>query len=161
MRTNRSSPLFWLNVVKIELPALAGRREDIPLLVDHFLKRFNLRMNKRLTSVSPEVMDLFMRYNFPGNIRELENAIEHAFVHCQAGQIKLEHLPKELVEKAKESAMDAPVPNDPLKIAEARTILGVLEKHRGNRKEATEELGISAVTLWRKMKKLGLKETIN
>ena len=97
-----------------------------------------------------------MRYSFPGNIRELENAIEHAFVLCQAGQIKLEHLPKELVEKAKEAAMDAPVPNDPLKMAEARTILGVLKKRGGNRKEAAEELGISAVTLWRKMKKLGI-----
>lgn len=157
----REDLYYRLNVVKIELPALAGRREDIPLLVDHFLKRFNLRMNKRITSVSPEVIDLFMRYSFPGNIRELENAIEHAFVLCQAGQIKLEHLPKEMVEKAKEAAMPAPVPNDPLKIAEARTILGVLEKHRGNRKEAAEELGISVVTLWRKIKKLGLKETIN
>jgi transcriptional regulator with PAS, ATPase and Fis domain len=157
----REDLYYRLNVVKIELPALAGRREDIPLLVDHFLKRFNLRMNKRITSVSPEVIDLFMRYSFPGNIRELENAIEHAFVLCNSSRIQLDHLPKELVEKAKESAMDAPVPNDPLKIAEARTILGVLKKHGGNRKEAAEELGISVVTLWRKMKKLGLKETIN
>lgn len=152
----REDLYYRLNVVKIELPSLAERKEDIPLLVDHFIHRFNLKMNKRIHSSAPEVTELFMRYCFPGNIRELENAIEHAFVLCQAAQITLEHLPKELVEKAKESAMDAPVPNDPLKIAEARTILGVLKKHGGNRKEAAEELGISAVTLWRKMKKIGI-----
>ncbi|MBU1207463.1 MAG: sigma 54-interacting transcriptional regulator [Proteobacteria bacterium] len=150
----REDLYYRLNVVKIKLPSLAERKEDIPLLVDHFVHRFNLKMNKRIQSAAPEVMELFMRYAFPGNIRELENAIEHAFVLCQAGQIKLEHLPKEMVEKAREAAMPAPIPNDPLKMAEARTILRVLEKHGGNRKVAAKELGISAVTLWRKMKKL-------
>jgi len=94
----REDLYYRLNVVKIELPPLAKRREDIPLLVDHFIKRFNLRMNKRVHSVSAEVMELFMRYDFPGNIRELENAIEHVFVLCPTSQIKMEHLPQELVD---------------------------------------------------------------
>lgn len=152
----REDLYYRLNVVKIELPSLAERKEDIPLLVEHFIHRFNLKMNKRIHSAAPEVMELFIRYTFPGNIRELENAIEHAFVLCQAAQIKLDHLPNELVAKAKEAARPASIPNDPLKMAEAQTILRVLEKHGGNRKAAAEELGISAATLWRKRKKMGI-----
>jgi len=152
----REDLYYRLNVVRIELPLLAKRREDIPLLVDHFIKRFNLKMNKRISAVSPEVMELFMRYDFPGNIRELENALEHAFVLCNASQIKVEHLPRELLDKAPKMSPPAQIPPDPLKMAEARAILQVLEKHGGTRKKAAEELGISAVTLWRKMKKLGV-----
>jgi len=152
----REDLYYRLNVVKIELPPLAKRREDIPLLVDHFIKRFNLKMNKRINSVSAEVLELFMRYDFPGNIRELENAMEHGFVLCQVGQIKLEHLPKELLDKAGGLNRPFAIPQEPLKRAEAQTILQALEKHRGNRKKAAGELGISGVTLWRKMKKLDL-----
>ena len=153
----REDLYYRLNVVKIELPPLAGRREDIPLLVDHFIKRFNLKMNKRIHSVSPGVMELLMRYDFPGNIRELENAIEHAFVLCNSSRIQLDHLPKELIEKAKEPAHPAPIPPEPLKRAEAQAILRALENHGGSRKKTAEELGISGVTLWRKMKKLGIR----
>lgn len=152
----REDLYYRLNVVKIELPPLRERREDIPLLVDHFLKRFNLKMNKRIVSVSPEIMDLFMHYDFPGNIRELENAIEHAFVICRGAQIKLEHLPGELINKSKEATIPAHVPKDPLKMAEMQALLRILEKHEGSRKKAAEELGISVVTLWRKLKKLGI-----
>ena len=98
-----------------------------------------------------------MRYDFPGNIRELENAIEHAFVLCNSSRIQLDHLPKELIEKAKEPAHPAPIPPEPLKRAEAQAILRALEKHGGSRKKTAEELGISGVTLWRKMKKLGIR----
>ncbi len=153
----REDLYYRLNVVKIELPPLRERREDIPLLVEHFLQRFNLKMNKRISSVSPEIMDLLMRYDFPGNIRELENAIEHAFVICRESRIKLEHMPAELIEKAKGRAGSADFPKDPLKMAESQAILRVLEKHGGSRKKAAEELGISAVTLWRKLKFLELK----
>jgi len=153
----REDLYYRLNVVKIELPPLARRREDIPLLVDHFIKRFNLKMNKRIHSGSPEVMELLMRYDFPGNIRELENAMEHAFVLCNSSRIQLDHLPKELIEKAKELAHPTPIPPDPLKRAEAQAILRALENNGGSRKKTAEELGISGVTLWRKMKKLGIQ----
>ena len=151
----REDLYYRLNVVKVELPSLAERREDIPLLTDHFLKKFNLKMNKRIVAVAPEVMDSFMRYDFPGNIRELENAIEHAFVLCQSSQIKLDHLPQELLDRIKEKAMPAHAPKDPLKTAESQVIRRVIEKHGGDRKKAAKELGISAVTLWRKMKRAG------
>lgn len=152
----REDLYYRLNVVKIELPPLGRRREDIPLLVEHFLERLNLKMNKRISSVSPEVMDLFMHYSFPGNIRELENALEHAFVLCQSPQIKLEHLPEELVEKAKERKSSATTTNTPLEAAEKQALQRALESVGGNRKKAAKNLGISYVTLWRKMKKLNL-----
>lgn len=149
----REDLYYRLNVIKIDLPPLAKRREDIPLLVDHFLKRFNLKMNKRIHAVAPEVMELFMHYDFPGNIRELENALEHAFVLCHVPQIKREHLPKELLDKAIPHPPE--IPSEPLKKAEAQAIQKVLEKYGGSRSQAAKELGISTVTLWRKLKKLG------
>ncbi len=152
----REDLYYRLNVVKIELPPLASRREDIPLLVAHFIKRFNVCMNKRIHSASPEVMELFMRYDFPGNVRELENAVEHAFVVCNGAQIRVEHLPKELIEKARNPA-PVEMPQEPLKMAEAQTLRQVLEKHAGSRKKSAAELGISVVTLWRKMRKCGLR----
>jgi PAS domain S-box-containing protein len=151
----REDLYYRLNVVKIELPPLADRREDIPLLVDHFLKRFNLRMNKRITSVSPEVMQLFMRYEFPGNIRELENALEHAFVLCSGTQVREEHIPQELLNRARAAPLQVSTGKDVLKMAERQTLLQVLEKNEGNRKKTAAELGISPVTLWRKLKTPG------
>ena len=152
----REDLYYRLNVVKIELPPLGRRREDIPLLVEHFLERFSLKTNKRISSVSPEVIDLFLHYSFPGNIRELENALEHAFVLCQSMQIKLEHLPDELVEKAKEKKYLETAPNTPLEAAERQALQRALEGVGENRKKAAKILGISYVTLWRKMKKLNL-----
>jgi len=148
----REDLYYRLNVVKIELPSLGERREDIPLLVGHFLRRFNLKMNKRIVSVSPEVMDLFMRYDFPGNIRQLENAIEHAFVICRGSQIKLEDLPQEPVKFSQPQSVSLSEAKDPLKFAEWEAIQRVLEKHGGSRNKAAAELGISVVTLWRKLK---------
>ena len=152
----REDLYYRLNVVKLELPRLADRREDIPLLVDHFIRRFNLKMNKRIASVSPQVMDLFMRYDFPGNIRQLENAIEHAFVLCQGTQIRIDHLPAEFLKREREIAAPGFSLLDPLKMAERQIIQEALEKHKGSRKQAAAELGVSPVTLWRKMRNLGL-----
>jgi PAS domain S-box-containing protein len=151
----REDLYYRLNVVKLELPPLTERREDIPLLVDHFLKRFNVRMNKRIASVSPEVMQLFMRYDFPGNVREVENVLEHAFVLCNGTQIREEHLPQELLTRARAAPLQLSAGKDALKMAERQTLLKMLEKHGGTRKKAAEELGISPVTLWRKLKTAG------
>jgi len=151
----REDLYYRINVIKIELPPLKERREDIPLLVEHFLKRFNLKMNKRIISVSPEVMDLFMRYDFPGNIRELENALEHAFVICNTSQIRLTDLPMELVNSPRLQPVSLATGKDALQAAEWEVIQNVLQKHKGSRKKAAAELGISVVTLWRKLKAYG------
>jgi len=152
----REDLYYRLNVIKITLPSLEKRREDIPLLVDHFVHKFNVKMERKITGVSPEVMELFMHYDFPGNIRELENIIEHAFVLCRNSVITIEHLPQELKTRGNHMS-DKPSTAPPLlKEAEARIISDILRKHNGNRAEAARELGMDRTTLWRKIKKLGV-----
>ncbi len=149
---------YRLNVIRLKLPPLRSRREDIPLLVEHFLDRFNTLMRKRIQSVSAEVMTLFMHYDFPGNIRELANAVEHGVVLCTGPQILIEHLPEEMVQSrlclSKSAVCGCDL--DPLRSAEAETIRNALAKHDGNRRQTAIALGISVVTLWRKMKALGI-----
>jgi PAS domain S-box-containing protein len=156
----REDLYYRLNVIKLKLPTLNKRREDIPLLVSHFIRRFNTLMKKHIQSVSSDVMNLFMRHDFPGNIRELENALEHAAVLCAGSIITLDHLPEEFTAQCSETAAAIPdgiYADSPLHAAEARTIREVLNRHSGHRRETAEELGISLVTLWRKMKTLNIK----
>jgi PAS domain S-box-containing protein len=155
--TFREDLYYRLNVIKIELPSLSKRREDIPLLVDHFINQFNLKKNKKITGISNQVIRMLMQYEFPGNIRELENLIEHAFVLCHAPQIEVEHLPREFVERFKEEKRDVSESKDKLKVAEVQIIIDALKKHGGNRSNTAAELGIDKSTLWRKMKKFNIK----
>ena len=155
--TFREDLYYRLNVIKIELPPLSQRREDIPLLVDHFINQFNLKKGKKITGVSDKTMSLLMQYEFPGNVRELENLIEHAFVLCHSSQIELEHLPREFVEKSKEEEKSTLKSPDRLKDAEANVIIDALKRHGGNRSKTAEELGIDKSTLWRKIKKYNIK----
>jgi transcriptional regulator with PAS, ATPase and Fis domain len=143
-------------VIKIDLPPLNRHREDIPLLVDHFIHQFNLKKGKNIGGITEQAMGLLMEYEFPGNVRELENIIEHAFVLCHGPQIKVEHLPKEFTRKLKYENNHIPQSGNRFKEAEAQVINEVLKKHNGNREKAVAELGINKSTLWRKMKKLNL-----
>lgn len=152
----REDLYYRLNVVKIRLPALKDRREDIPLLIDHFIEMFNLKKGKSVSGVSPEASDILMRYDYPGNVRELENIIEHAFVLCHGRLIDAGCLPGEVVRSAKRGRRAKIRVRDYLQETEAQMIVRVLEKHGGNRTRTAEELGIDTSTLWRKMKKLGL-----
>ncbi len=157
--TFREDLYYRLNVIKIELPPLSKRREDIPLLIDHFIHQFNLKKGKKITGISDQTMSMLMQYEFPGNVRELENLIEHAFVLCHGSRIKLEHLPKEFVNKFIKEEKGTSKSPDKLKSAEANVIIDVLKKHGGNRTKAAKELGIDKSTLWRKIKKLNIKKT--
>ena len=148
----RQDLYYRLNVVRIELPSLKERREDIPLLIEHFVNQFNMKMGKSITGISDEVLSLFMKYDFPGNIRELENMIEHAFVLCRGNVIESEHLPTDLSNTKQEHSKPISMP---LENAEAETIRKILEKYDGNRLKTAQELGINRTTLWRKMKKYG------
>jgi len=143
-------------VVKLNLPPLSRRREDIPLLVEHFVEKFNLKMGKNISGVSHEAMSLLMRYDFPGNIRELENIIEHAFVMCKGDMIELRHFPLELIERSKEAFLEEKEVNRPLQRSEAESIRKALERNRGNRLRTARELGIDRSTLWRKIRKYGI-----
>jgi PAS domain S-box-containing protein len=152
----REDLYYRINVFRLDLPALRNRREDIPLLVEHFISRFNAIQNKDVAGVSDEVMNVLMRCSFPGNARELENAIEHAFVLCKSGVVELRHLPQEILENAGIPAVEIG-PGATLRSIEAVHISDALRRHEGNRKAAAEELGIHPSTLRRKMKGLGIE----
>lgn len=152
----RDDLYYRINVIKITLPPLSQRREDIPYLVDHFIRQFNLKTGKQIERVSEEVMNYFMEYDFPGNVRELENLIEHAFVLCRGTEITIADLPRDFVQKVAPTSETKIEGGKKLEEAERQVILNILKKHRGNRKKTAIELGIHVTTLWRKMKKLGI-----
>ena len=153
----RQDLYFRLNVVRIELPPLGDRREDVPLLVEHFIERFNAVQGRRIVRCSERVMAALMTYDYPGNVRELENAIEHAFVVCVGDTIQLDDLPRRIVNAATAREASASSAAAPLEVAEAETVRAALERHGGSRKRAAAELGISRNTLWRKMKRHGIE----
>jgi len=155
-RQFRDDLYYRLNVVKIDLPPLSRRREDIPLLVENFVEKFNLKKGKNLSGVSDEVIAFLMGYGFPGNVRELENIIEHAFVMCKGEMIELRHLPPELIESSKETLLSEKEVSKPLQTAEAEAIRKALERNKGNRLRTARELGINRSTLWRKIKRYGI-----
>jgi len=152
----RQDLFFRINVVPIHLPPLRERREDIPLLVNHFINHFNALEGRRIARCSERVMAAFMAYEFPGNVRELENAIEHAFVVCGGDTIQLDDLPPALASSL-EPALPEAVESKPLQQGEAEIIRAALARHNGDRTLTASELGVSRVTLWRKMKKHGIE----
>lgn len=153
----REDLYYRLNVVRIYLPPLSRRREDIPLLVEHFISKFNAIKGKNIETISGNALDILMRYDYPGNVRELENFIEYAFVLCHGSIIKTNHLPKELQTILPGDSQEAAMQGDnPLSKAEAGVILSALDKYDGNRVKTAAHLGINKTTLWRKMKKYGI-----
>jgi len=153
----RDDLFYRLNVVKIYLPPLMRRREDIPLLVNYFIERFNRRMGKSISSISTDVMEILMQYDYPGNVRELENIIEHCCVMCQANEIQLKHLPPELSVKGKEVFIEKSTGSlPPFQEAERKLILSTLEKFNWSKSKTSEELNLHRATLYRKMKKYKL-----
>jgi len=152
----RTDLYYRLNVIRIELPPLNRRREDIPLLIEHFIRKFNSRTQKRILGVTDDVMDYLMQYAFPGNVRELENIVEHAFVLCHKVRIGLNHLPPEILKPHETVASSGNDPVSPLEMAESKAIVDALTASRGNRRRTAQTLGISKATLWRKMKKYGI-----
>jgi len=151
----RDDLYYRLNVVKVELPPLAKRRDDIPLLVEHFREKFSRRMERNISRVSDEVLELLMLIDLPGNVRQLENIIEHAFVMCRGEEIRPEDLPPEVLQAARKPPARSRA-EGALQHAELKALREVLTRHNWNKIETARELGLSRTTLWRKMKKLGL-----
>ncbi|MGV1098275.1 sigma 54-interacting transcriptional regulator [Thiovibrio sp. JS02] len=154
----RDDLFYRLNVIRVSLPPLTERREDIPLLVGHFIKKFNTLKHKEIKSVSQEVLSILMRHDYPGNIRELENIIEYCFVLCHDEVVGVECLPDGLarLNPKKNGQEEAQAGGRPLSHAEANTILEALRKFQGNRGKCAAYLGIEKTTLWRKMKKYNI-----
>ena len=151
----REDLYYRIRVVHLTLPGLKERREDIPLLVDHLLAKFNRLQGKAITGVSIEAMAQLMEYDFPGNVRELENIIEQAFVLCRGEIIELHHLPPEL-RPAVESSDGEAGPMS-LEAMEKSLIAETLRRYAGNRKSAARVLGINTSTLYRKIKDLEIE----
>jgi transcriptional regulator with PAS, ATPase and Fis domain len=153
----REDLFYRLNVVKLGLPPLADRREDIPLLAQHFLRQFSAQQGKRLEGIAEEAIGVLLRHPFPGNVRELQNVIEYAVVLCHRDRIEADCLPPYLsVPGFRE---DAPAPSSaqgPFGDAEAAMILRTLRQHQGHRGKTAAALGIDKSTLWRKIKKYSL-----
>jgi len=157
--TFRDDLFYRLNVVNILLPPLRERREDIPLLIDHFVDTFRATKQKDIVGVSDEVMNLLMHYDYPGNIRELENIIEYGFILCPGGYIQEGHLPENFSEKQQSTGQTvAGVAGLPLAEIEKQAILLSLERNGGKKMKTCRELGISKDTLRRKLHQYGVDE---
>ena len=153
----REDLFYRLNVIPIHLPPLRERRSDIPHLVQYFIEKFALISGKKITEVDDEAMDYLISYQWPGNIRELENTIEYAFARTKGNIIHASKLPPNIrlgvkcTDGAVVSSREAPISE-----SEADRIRTLLEKFHWNRSRVAQELGIGRTTLWRKMKALGL-----
>ena len=162
----RQDLYYRLNVIPIHLPALRERPADVAPLIDHFLRKFGGATPPR---IPPDVLNLLLRYSYPGNIRELENAIEHAAVLCDGGQITVTDLPLQIQNAqwagsgaaqpgAHHAAADGPAT---LEEMEKRAILGALEKTRYNHTRAAAHLGITRRTLGYRIQKYGLADVVD
>jgi transcriptional regulator with PAS, ATPase and Fis domain len=150
----REDLFYRINVIRLHLPPLRERQEDIPLLTEQFIRLFNSRRKNPIQGVSPEVYQAFLSYGWPGNIRELENVIERAFILCRSSVITPDLLPPELAPPG--PPRDISSLQKVSERAEASLLRDVLERNGGDKVKAARELGIHKSTLYRKLKRLGL-----
>lgn len=165
--TFRQDLFFRINIVTLHIPPLRERLDDIPLLVDMALQRFNLTYGKRIRSVSPEVMQRLFNYPFPGNVRELLNMLEQACILCRDQEITMEQMPRSFRQAGADCiASHGALSARPLRAAESHDsgrikyspelIADLLDRHQGNRNAVAHELGVDRTTLWRWMSRSGL-----
>jgi DNA-binding NtrC family response regulator len=152
----REDLYYRLGVITIDVPSLTERKKDIPLLVERVLERLSRRGDRTVNQVAPEALRILLAHDYPGNVRELENVVEHAFVVGKGPVLKPEHFPSYILRAsaltpAGELARRAPD-------SEQEELLAVLRKHGRNKTLAALELGIHRSTLWRRMRKFGLAE---
>jgi len=153
--TVREDLYYRIRVFPIELPPLRDRMEDLPLLINHFIEKFNKIMRKDVRQVTSDCLAALEHYHFPGNIRELQNIIEHAFVCCESPIIQIEHLPPDIQRHDRSVAGTNSL--EALEEIEGEIIHEVLQKTGWRYKEASERLGVSRSTLWRKIRLLGIQ----
>jgi DNA-binding NtrC family response regulator len=153
----RDDLYYRLNVISIELPPLREHTEDIPLLVDHFIEKFNIEMGKKVERISEEALETLMQHNWPGNVRELENVIERAMVITKGTFIKAEelHLSPQIM---KGKGALSPSDDKTIKAVEKKHIAHILGENNWNIQKSAEQLGIDRVTLYNKIKKYKLEK---
>lgn len=145
----REDLYYRLRVVEVTLPPLRERREDIPVLADHFLEKYREKHRKKVDGFSSAVLETFLHYHWPGNVRELKHSVEHGILLCRDGYIQLRHLPKEFQYEYENICMPKPGRQNPV---EAKRIQEVLKQTDGNKSKAARILKISRPTLYRKMR---------
>ncbi|MBK04528.1 MAG: hypothetical protein CL920_04240 [Deltaproteobacteria bacterium] len=148
----REDLYYRLNVVQLRVPPLRARKDDIPLLLKTFISKLNPRTRKTIQRISEEALRLLLAFDYPGNVRQLENMLEHAFVLCQGAVIEAEHLPPELFAPKDDLVTEALHTENPLATLERKLIEKVLMLTDNNQQLAAQRLGISRTTLWRKLK---------
>jgi PAS domain S-box-containing protein len=154
----REDLYYRINVVQIDIPPLRQRRDDIPLLIGYFLKILNRKRNKSIAGLSPAADEILLHYEYPGNIRELENILEYASIVCKKPQIEPAHLPAYLLRREEPVPSQKKEPQETdLRRMEKEEILRTLKAHRWNRQAAAASLGMSRTTLWRKIQKLQIQ----
>ncbi len=154
----REDLYYRLKVISLNIPALRERKEDIPYLIDYFIEKYSKTHNRKITSISPEAIKILIDYDYPGNIRELENIIERAVIICDKDQIQPIHLPEELKEKVKSERVfyEEKSSLDNNTLSERELILQVLRETKGNKTLAAKILGMHRTTLWRKIKEYNI-----
>ncbi len=153
----RRDLFYRINIIRFQLPRLQERMEDIPLLVERFVRKMNRFKGKSVSGVSKEAMAVLLAHDYPGNIRELENIIEHGFVLCSEGEIGLSYLPAYLLKKENTGQTEPHSSiGESVRVTEEESILEALKKHNYNRSAAAKELGIHKSTLFRKLKKYSI-----
>jgi transcriptional regulator with PAS, ATPase and Fis domain len=158
-RLFREDLFYRLNVFRIKLPELRNRRVDLPILIEHILRRLSAASNSRLPEVSEKVMEILLNYDYPGNVRELENILEHASIICQEDTIQFTHLPEYLRARPAPRKAISLVSGEPAfepENEEHAGLLAALQKFSWHRQKTARALGVDRTTLWRKMKKYGL-----
>jgi len=154
----RQDLFFRLDVVTLAIPPLAHRRRDIPMLAYYFLKKHALRMDRPVREIAPDALALLNDYDYPGNVRELENLVERGVALARSEELTIAELPAELRDRAVTVIRETSGELPSLEQREAEYIEWVLHKMNGNRTRAAQVLGIDRVSLWRKLKKYGLEE---
>ena len=152
----RQDLYYRINVVTLHVPTLAERQDDIPLLCRHFLGKFAEAQGKKIDRINDEVMDVLLHYEFPGNIRELENIMERAVTLCNGSVIEMQHLPLDFQQPIFQVQRHQRREFSTLEENEKEYIAWVVKQVNGNKTKAAEILGIDRVSLWRKLKRYDL-----
>jgi PAS domain S-box-containing protein len=150
----REDLYFRVSVFPINCPSLRERKSDIPMIVQEFIRQNNAKTGKKILGLAPEALEQLTAYTWPGNVRELRNTIEYAFVLCSSGGVRVRHLPPKVAGAS--PVCPEPAADPSINVREKENLLAVLRETGGNQSEAARILGVSRVTIWKRLKKYGI-----